>query len=550
MRYGVIAVAVVSVLLGSTARDSYGDTAYGVGAFKGFDAFSGIAGLDTTNGTTKMLIPTPGLRWYGATDGPSADTFYAVANPWYDINPDPGSKLDPRSELFLINTTDWSVTSFGLINVPDGSPIREIALDNTSGILYGTDYANLYTIPTGGGGVTAAFVGPFGPRPDASGDPIDYVFSMDYDQNAGQLVGTSWRRGADETDLYYFNPATGAGTRVDYTGLQDISDVLYSHSDGKLLGVNRLPQPGQVFDVNTTTATATPLGTIPDVSFYGIANATPGPGSSEPEPFVTTPVPLDSVEYETYVFASVQTLVRISPGNEDLAITDPLPTDYGTNGAATLAPFDVPAQVPGAAPWQNTNAGVTIDLSSAASIPDGMLRVSSSMSAAATGSAEGLSGVTRHSSAFGNANIHGVIDVGIPDGGTYGMPLLFGAGVYIDGWLDGMHVLFGPGVYTEDGMQPTWDLVITDAENVGPGALHKTYSNQSDSWAFTFGVFAGQKLDYEFNLDGTVFEMPDGTFDLNADLDFGAAVPEPASMLLLCSAAIPLILKKRRHRRH
>ena len=156
------------------------------------------------------------------------------------------------------------------------------------------------------------------------------------------------------------------------------------------------------------------------------------------------------------------------------------------------------------------------------------------MTAEATGSDEGVAGVTRHSSVFGTANIRGAIEVGIPEGGTPGMPVLFGVSVYTWG----------------NQMQPTWDLVIKDAVAV-PEVFYLTANETSETWTFSFEVVAGQVLAYEFNYDGMLFEAPDGSYNLFADVDFGAAgqvVPEPATMLCLCSGAIPLVLKKRRRR--
>ena len=466
----------------------------------------------TDTATATMLIHTPGHDWYGATDGPSADTFYAVANPSYA--PDPGS------ELFLINTTDWTVNSLGHVGVP----IREIGLDETTGTLYGTDYPNLYTIPTTGG--PASFVGTFGTRPGTS-DVIDYVFSMDYDPGVGQLVGTSWRRGDDQTDLYSFNRTTGAGTLVGDTGIDFFSDVWHSHDSGKLFGVSQAP--GRILEVNPTTGAAAQIGTIPNVSFSGMANATPG--SPQPAPYVTAP--LSNLGYETIAWADVDTVVDV-PGVGTTEATD-LQTDPNTgsnvNAAATVD-FDVPATVPNSPPWQNTNAYVTIDLSSAAGIPDGMLRVSADMIATGTGSDEGVAGVTRHSSVYGNANIRGAIGVGTPEGGTVGMPVVFGVSVYTWG----------------SGMQPTWELTIEDAND--PGILKETFNETNDPWSFSFDVVAGQILVYEFNYYGLLFQAPNGTYDLFADVEFAATgqVPEPATMLLLCSGLIPLVLKKRRRR--
>jgi len=536
MRYGMIAVAVILLLLGSTARSSYGDTAYGVGALNGFDALSGVFSLDTASSTAKMLIHTPGVSWYGATDGPSADTFYAVANPAY-------TPIDPAtgSELYLINTTTWTYGSVFIEAPAGGGPIREIGLDESTGTLYGTDYLNLYTLPTAPGGGAATFVGTFGNQPGTT-DPIDYVFSLDYDPSVGQLVGTSWRPGPlygdpGETDLYYFDrkdsATPGAGTLVEYTGIDRFSDVWYSNNSGTLLGASRArvplggsPIPGRIFDVNATTGAATQIGTTPGVSLYGLANATPG----FPEPVLPyVSAPLTNFGYETYVVGDIDTLVHIAGDGSHLASPPPY-EEYGENEAA-IGNVDVPASVPdpqsGSEPWQNTNATAIMDLSDSISIPEGMLRVSSTMTVTATGSDEGVAGVTRHSSVYGTASIHGAIGVGYPESESAGLPVLFGAGVYT--WGDGMDLL-------------TWNLKITDSAN--PTIVYLDVNETSDPWFFSFDVVFGQILDYEFIYDGLLFETPDGSYELNADVDFGA--PEPATVLCLCIGAIPLVLKRRR----
>jgi hypothetical protein len=510
--------------------------AYGVGNFMDFDAFSGICSLDTATSTAKMLIHTPGMSWYGATDGPSPHTFFGVANPSY--GPTPGS------ELYLIDTTTWTVNPVGFVAAPPGGgPIREIGFDESDSTLYGTDYMNLYTLPTAPGGGEAKFVGTFGNLPGTT-DPIDYVFSLDYDPSVGQLVGTSWRRGANETDLYYFgrkdDTTPGAGTLVGNTGIDRFSDVWYSNDSTTLLGASRrsapvgvTPAPGRIFNVDAVSGTptsgqATQIGTTPGVSFFGLANATPG----SPQPLAYVPTALSDLGYEAHVLGDIDTLVDIPGVGNHLASPDPY-DEYGLNDEAS-GDVNVSASVfdpqSGFQPWQNTNATATMGLSDAPSIPDGMLRVSSTMTVTATGSDEGVANVTRHSSVYGLADIEGAIGVGSPEGEPN--PVLFGASVYT--WGDGLDLL-------------TWNLTIEDNAT---GFVYLDVNETSDPWTFSFNVSNGDILLYRFIYDGLVFENPDGSYELNADVDFGAAeiVPEPATVLFLCCGAIPLILKKRRHR--
>ena len=280
MRYGVIAVAIAAVLSGSAARSSYGDVVYGVGEFMDMGAFSGICSLDT-GGTANLLVHTPNQCWDGATDGLTADTFFAVANPTFGPA--------PTSELYQINTTNWTVTFIGEITTGvDNRPIRELALYEPTSTLYGTDGVNLYTVPIAGG--LADYKATFR-EGSTAGDPIYSVYSLDYDPGAGELMGTSLRlpelpdgpddtpTGPDETDLYEFDRTTGAGTlKKANIGLAAVSDVLYSHTPGseRLLGADRIPM--QVFDFD---AGHNPVNEQPiDVGFYGLAQRNTNSGVS------------------------------------------------------------------------------------------------------------------------------------------------------------------------------------------------------------------------------------------------------------------------------
>ena len=559
MRYGVIAVAIMSVLLGSDAQSSHGDVVYGVGEFMDMGAFSGICSLDT-GGTANLLVHTPNQCWDGATDGLTADTFFAVANPTFGPA--------PTSELYQINTTNWTVTFIGEITTGVfDRPIRELALDESTATptLYGTDGVNLYTVPLTGG--LASYKATFR-KGSTSGDPIYSVYSLDYNPSVGALTGTSLRlpelpdgpdttpTGPDETDLYQFDRTTGVGTLQGNTGLAAVSDVLYSHTPGseRLLGVDRIPM--QVFDFGAGGA-PTNINPI-DVDFYGLANATPALGSPEPEPYSSVPLVIPYTAtgsgiyaYETYASVSVDAYVHVTDDlkqltngfkDDPLTVSPASPTTHiGQEANVTLD--NVRASVPDSPnlPWQETDGSAVIDI---AGIANGMVKISSTMTLTAEGSDDGLTGVTRESGVFGIARIAGAIGVTIPDGGSSGDPVLFGVTVYTGHTVKtGMNVV-------------DWTLVIKDNDNPTIVRLDVDRTSDtwtSDSWAFSFYVPAGQILDYDFTWYGygqfDAGDMIGGTdlfANVYADVEFGAVVPEPVTMLLLCSGAIPLILRRRR----
>jgi hypothetical protein len=464
-----------------------------------------------------MFLHTPGQKWYGATDGTAPDKFFAVANPTYGAV--------PQSELFEIDTTAWTVTSLGFVTAPvGGEPIREIGYDEDTGVLYGTDYANLYRVPTAGGATT--LIGSFSPAGTPPASAIDYVFAMDYDSVGNRLLGTSWDRGANQTSLYSFNttpsPAVGQATLIGPTGVDRTSDIWFPNGPTDLLGTAR---DGRVLNINTATGNASVGGTADEVNFYGLANA--GAGSPPPPAFTT--VPLTNLAYETYVFAEVDSFVGLPTGASDTANGN---DDDTAVNQFSLVNFDVLAEVPnGVTPWQNTNAEIYMGLSGSPSVPNGMLRFSSDMLATATGSDENLLGVTRHSSVYATASVRGVIGVGIPDGQAAGTPVLFGVGIY--DWGDGFDLM-------------TWNLVITN--NANPAIVYLDANETTGPTSFAFDVPAGEAIDYDFIFDGLLFEATDGDYDMFVDLDFGAAhqTPEPASMIALSLGAITLLARKRR----
>jgi len=333
MRRVLITIAVISVFTGTTTR-MRADIAYGVGDFMGFDAISGVGMLDTDTSTSSMIIHTPGIAWYGATDGLTPDTFFAIANPTYD--PDDGPS---QSELFEINTSTWTVTSLGPVtSTPGGGPIREIAMDESTGTLYGTDYANLYTINTING--STSFVGSFSPGGTSPANAIDFAFSMDYDPVADELVAGSWSGDIDDdkTQLHQLRrpavipDATGLATPIGPTMVGRTTDLWFSSTSNTMWGMTR---DGRILDIDSLTGAATVTGTTTDIRLNGLANATTG--ANRPQPFA--PVVLGAYGHTISTPPALQMLVRELGGGMVRITTDVVNPNANSFGDSTVTGF-------------------------------------------------------------------------------------------------------------------------------------------------------------------------------------------------------------------
>ena len=159
-----------------------------------------------------------------------------------------GSREDPTpSQLYTVNPETGATTAVG----PIGFTVTGLAIDPTTGILYGVTTTNDPTAPenlitidraTGDGTV----VGPLG----------HIVAELDFN-SAGQLFGWS----ESEDDLVTINKATGAATVV---GESDLS----TYGDGMSFNINDvlyvLPRGdnGDYYTVNTATGEPTRVGTL------------------------------------------------------------------------------------------------------------------------------------------------------------------------------------------------------------------------------------------------------------------------------------------------
>jgi len=267
------AMLLAALALAVSAGPALGEKLCGVGSYGEID-YPGVFVIDTDTGVAQMVLPTPGRSWYGATDALVPGAFHAVD--WEYGAAD--------SELCLIDTSAWTVTPVGMC----GEPIKEIAFDESTATLYGTDYQNLYTLAPG-----AVPVGPHGNRPDAQ--PINNVWSLDASGLAGApLRGSVWYDPGTgyTTDAYVFDQATGAGTYTGPTDVARLTDVCFSPGTGTLYGVSNGPVELYVMDPGTGLATSAKALLQPQANILGLANADltgPIPTPIEPVPVVLQP---------------------------------------------------------------------------------------------------------------------------------------------------------------------------------------------------------------------------------------------------------------------
>ncbi len=195
--------------------------------------------VDQTNSIYQVYIPNTGVQFWDATDGAGLDAFFATG---------------PGTSLYTIDIVNKTVAAIGTY----GAAIKTLAYAETGGgVLYGSDYTNLYTINRTTG--TATPIGPIN-RP---GDLFIGVYAMDYDPVAGRLYIIS-ELGASRR-LYYVNPANGAATLVGALNPSiPVEDIWYDRDTGKMLGVHS--SNTQLYEINTATAQVTPIGLPPSGS--------------------------------------------------------------------------------------------------------------------------------------------------------------------------------------------------------------------------------------------------------------------------------------------
>jgi len=171
-----------------------------------------------------------GEGWLGAADGDNPSEFFAA-----------DCCTDPR--LFRVNPSTASAVLVGSYGGPE---IREIAYDAAGDVLYGTDYASLYTIDTTSGSATE--VGLMG--------DVGQFWALGYHAGLGKLFGVS-----NATDfLYEVDTTTGQLTTVGPTLTHRVTDIQYDPITDTLYGVTDVGGGDEHYTIDTASGAATLIG--------------------------------------------------------------------------------------------------------------------------------------------------------------------------------------------------------------------------------------------------------------------------------------------------
>lgn len=234
---------VCAAVVAALALPAPGQGTFAVGTDESIaEAPRGVFFVNTVNGEVSMLFSVPGaVVFYGATDAGDEHGFWGIA-PY-------GSPSGDRARLYWIDVFAKTCAQVG----PDiDTGLRELAYNENTGVLYATDYTDLYTLnPTTG---IATHIG-------SHGAGIENVWAMDYDPSIDKLVAVGHRpidpceplRFA--ADMYYVNPDTGAATFIADTGNERLTDVWYDHTTDQMFALGNFP--GKVMKMNTATGRTT-----------------------------------------------------------------------------------------------------------------------------------------------------------------------------------------------------------------------------------------------------------------------------------------------------
>jgi len=201
----------------------------------------GIYSINVDSGTTTLLFATPGIEWYGATDGDDESSIF-------------GASLD--GHLYRIDVVEKTIAAVGPFEL---AAIKELAYDESADVLYGTDHSSLYSIDTAT--AKTALIGSLG---------TDAFWAMDYDTSMGKLVGVG-----GEDSIYYIETATAAAAIVGSTGQDRITDLWHDAVSGKILAVACNPNGLYTMD---SSGPAIPIWAINE-RILGLGCPLPEPGT-------------------------------------------------------------------------------------------------------------------------------------------------------------------------------------------------------------------------------------------------------------------------------
>jgi hypothetical protein len=226
-----IALLIACLSMGWFASSAFAVPLYGV-SYQG-DVYT----IDQSTGDRALFMVDTGIQWQDATDGPTLNAFFATAS---------------DGSLYEIDIVTKTVTAIGTYG---GAAIKTLAYaESGAGVLYGSDFQNLYTIDTNTGAAT--LVGPI-----YNGvDPFLSVSSMDYDPVAERLYIVN--RLGSSSILCYVNPTTGFATTVGpLAGSLPVTDIWYDRDTGRMYGMHK--STTQLYEINTANGDTTPIGTTP-----------------------------------------------------------------------------------------------------------------------------------------------------------------------------------------------------------------------------------------------------------------------------------------------
>ena len=218
--------------------------------------------INQSTGTRDLFMTGTGVQWLDAADGLTLTTFFATGN---------------NGLLYEIDVQAQTVTAIGAYG--GGAVVKvlayaEPATPGGTGVLYGSDFQNMYTINVNTGAAT--LVGPI-----HGGDYFIGVWSMDYDPVADRLYITNQL--FNSSKLYYVDPGTALATLVaPVQNATMINDLWYDHDTGKMLAMEY--GAAQLYEMNTTNAQLTMIGTPligseRCVDIMGLGTVAPDPAS-------------------------------------------------------------------------------------------------------------------------------------------------------------------------------------------------------------------------------------------------------------------------------